>query len=266
MCGICGFVGKVESQGIVLESMMQELYHCEEDDLGEYYWENGAMAFRQDEVVEVKGCHQPRVSDDGRLALVCDGVITNAKMLRKRLEAAGYTFRCGGDKEVILHAYEEYGEEIVNYLEGSYALVIWDRKEERLFAARDAGGGRPLYYALIGGRLAFATSLGSILAFVSFLGKAAMPTGGQEEEQYLPRGIYELAAGQDFRYEQNLLKQQCYCPEEFDQREQDDFENLHVMESQGEEVKKEAPEQKSGIFYYLLQRWKNRAGNRSIRG
>ena len=88
MCGICGFVGKVESQGIVLESMMQELYHCEEDDLGEYYWENGAMAFRQDEVVEVKGCHQPRVSDDGRLALVCDGVITNAKMLRKRLEAA----------------------------------------------------------------------------------------------------------------------------------------------------------------------------------
>ena len=47
MCGICGFVGKVESQGIVLESMMQELYHCEEDDLGEYYWENGAMAFRQ---------------------------------------------------------------------------------------------------------------------------------------------------------------------------------------------------------------------------
>ena len=55
MCGICGFVGKVESQGIVLESMMQELYNCEEDDLGEYYWENGAMAFRQDEVVEVKG-------------------------------------------------------------------------------------------------------------------------------------------------------------------------------------------------------------------
>ena len=144
--------------------------------------------------------------------------------------------------------------------------MIWDRKEERLFAARDAGGGRPLYYALIGGRLAFATSLGSILAFVSFLGKAAMPTGGQEEEQYLPRGIYELAAGQDFRYEKNLLKLQCYCPEEIEQREQEDFENLHEMESQGEEVKKEAPEQKSGIFYYLLQRWKNRAGNRSIRG
>ncbi len=55
-----------------------------------------------------------------------------------------------------------------------------------------------MYYALIGGRLAFARLLRSILAFVSFLGKAAMPTGGQEEEQYLPRGIYELAAGARF--------------------------------------------------------------------
>ena len=93
-----------------------------------------------------------------------------------------------------------------------------------------------------------------------------MPTGGQEEAQYLPRGIYELEAGQDFRYEKNLLKLQCYCPEEIEQREQENFENPHEAKSQEEEIKKEVPAQKSGILYYLLQRWKNRAGNRSIRG
>ena len=64
---------------------------------------------------------------------------------------------------MILHAYEEYGEENCESPEGSYALVIWDSIRERLFAARDAQGGRELYYALAGGRLAFATCLSSVM-------------------------------------------------------------------------------------------------------
>ncbi len=281
MCGICGFVGKVESQGIVLESMMQALYHCEDGDLGEYYWENGAMASRQEEIVEIKGCYQPRVSEDGKFVLVCDGEISNAESLQKSLQDLGHVFRCGGDKEVILHAYEEYGEEIVNHLEGSYALVIWNCVEERLFAARDAKGGRPLYYALVGGRLAFATCLSSILAFVQFQGKAAMSSissgqeslSGMETTQW--KGIYQLQAGQDFRYEKNLLKLQCYCPPKISCSEED---TQPCQEEEPDLRKTQVPTEEdsslgistrmsaggTGFWYHLLHKWRGWRNNQVI--
>ncbi len=245
MCGICGFVGKVESQGIALESMMQALHHCEDDDLGEYYWENGAMASRQEEIIEIKGCYQPRVSEDGKFVLVCDGEISNADSLQRILESRGHQFRCGGDKEVILHAYEEYGEEIVNYLQGSYALVIWNSEEERLFAARDAKGGRTLYYALVGGRLAFATCLASILAFVQYQGKTAK--------------ICQLEAGWDFRYEKNLLKIRCYCPPEIEKNQEESGEEEPGRDSWPEEPKNPG----SGFWYHLIHKWRMWKGNQA---
>ena len=255
MCGICGFVGRVESQGIALEAMMQALYRQDDDDQGEYYWESGAMACSQEEIVEVKGCHQPRVSEDGRLVLVCDGVLTNTESLKESLERVGHHFRCGSENEVILHAYEEFGEEIVNYLEGSYALVIWNQKEERLFAARDVKGGRPLYYALVGGRLAFATSLSSILAFVQFLGKTAMSVAPSEIRELSAqtgktswKGVYQLEAGQDFCYEKNLLRVQCYRPAEIEQQGED------LSELSGEAPMPE-PEH-PGLICNLLRWWK----------
>lgn len=261
MCGICGFVGKVESQGIVLESMMQALYQCEDGDLGEYYWENGAMASRQEEIAEIEGCYQPRVSEDGRLVLVCDGVISNTQSLQRRLEDSGHVFRRGGDKEVILHAFEEYGEDMVNYLEGSYALVIWNREEERLFAARDAKGGPPLYYVLTGGRLAFATSMESILAFVRFQGKAAMASSERGErpgqaKELLEKKICLLEAGQDLRYEKNLLKLQCYCPPQIEMREE-------PQEAAKEKSKEEKnpPADSAGrrrLFWHFFQGWRLR--------
>ncbi len=246
MCGICGFVGKVESQGIVLESMMQALHHGEEDDLGEYYWENGAMASRQEEIVELKGCYQPRVSEDGKFVLVCDGTISNAGKLQEVLEGLGHRFRCGGDKEVILHAYEEYGEEIVNHLEGSYALVIWDSIRERLFAARDAQGGRELYYALAGGRLAFATCLSSVMTFVQDQGKTAK--------------ICRLQAGQEFRYEKNLLKLRCYCPERIAAAGE---QAASQAEKPAEKisVSREAVQEENGFWEQLLRRWRSWRGH-----
>lgn len=246
MCGICGFVGKVESQGIVLESMMQALYHGEDDDLGEYYWENGAMASRQEEIVEIKGCYQPRVSEDGKFVLVCDGEISNAESLQRLLESRGHQFRCGGDKEVILHAYEEYGEEIVNHLQGSYALVIWNSEKESLFAARDSRGGRNLYYALVGGRLAFATCLASILAFVQYQGKTAE--------------ICQLQAGQDFRYEKNLLKIQCYCPPEIEESKEADFREKEPEKSISSGIQQEGG---NGFWYQIIHKWKIWRGNQA---
>src|SRR5437773_11866950 len=100
---------------------------------------------------------QPVVSEDGRLRLLHNGEVYNYRELRAELESRGRRFRTATDTEVVLAAYEEWGERCVERFNGMWAFALWDGPRRRLFASRDRFGVKPLYYRLDGDRLVFAS-------------------------------------------------------------------------------------------------------------
>jgi asparagine synthase (glutamine-hydrolysing) len=108
------------------------------------------------------GC-QPMYNEDKTIWLVCNGEIYNYPDLREYLESLGHHFYSTSDSEVIIHAYETWGEQLVHHLEGMFAFVLWDDKRQQLLAARDPVGMKPLYYSELGEGLLLASEAGALL-------------------------------------------------------------------------------------------------------
>lgn len=107
--------------------------------------------------------HMPMSTTDGRLTINYNGEVYNYPQLRRRLESKGYQFRSNSDTEAVLYLYQEYGPDCVRYLNGMFAIVIWDDTRQQLFLARDHFGVKPLYYCREGERLAFASEVKALL-------------------------------------------------------------------------------------------------------
>lgn len=120
---------------------------------------------------------QPMSSADGRRVISFNGEIYNYKQLRKQLEQKGHRFRTRSDTEVLLHLYDEKGENMVNDLRGMFAFALWDADKNALFLARDPYGIKPLYYAEDGWTVRIASQVKAILA------------GGQVSRDPEPAGI-----------------------------------------------------------------------------
>src|SRR6266850_2140094 len=101
--------------------------------------------------------------DDGSIWIVFNGEIYNFKELRDDLIRSGHSFQTGTDTEVIVHLYEDEGERCVERLRGMFAFAIWDKREQKLFIARDRVGVKPLHYCVAGETLVFASEIKSIL-------------------------------------------------------------------------------------------------------
>jgi asparagine synthase (glutamine-hydrolysing) len=114
-------------------------------------------------IIDVAGGHQPIGNEDGSIWVVQNGEIYNFAELRERLVGAGHRFETRSDTEVIVHLYEELGDEFVAELDGMFALAIWDDRRKRLLLARDRFGKKPLCYAERGGRLWFGSELQALL-------------------------------------------------------------------------------------------------------
>jgi asparagine synthase (glutamine-hydrolysing) len=106
---------------------------------------------------------QPMASDDGRVMLTYNGEVYNFRELRRELEGQGMRFRSSGDTEVVLRAYEHWGERFVERLDGMFALALWDGRHGRLVLARDRVGKKPLFYTQVGDRLAFGSEVKALL-------------------------------------------------------------------------------------------------------
>src|SRR5215831_4872277 len=168
MCGICGifcFDPSSRVEGDSLEAMNQQIVHRGPDDIGTYLQGNVGLAMRRLSIIDVQSGHQPLTNEGGNIWIVYNGEIYNHEELRKDLESRGHHYRTRSDTETIVHLYEEYGRDCVNYLRGMFAFVIWDSRAQKLFAARDRLGIKPFYYFLDENKFLFGSEIKALLAY-----------------------------------------------------------------------------------------------------
>jgi asparagine synthase (glutamine-hydrolysing) len=140
--------------------MAAALDHRGPDGEGSFTDEGVALGFRRLAIIDLSEAGmQPFASEDAALRLLHNGEVYNYRELRRELEARGHSFRSATDTEVILRAYEEWGEKCVERFNGMWALALWDARRQRLFCSRDRFGVKPFYYRWDGERFAFASEL-----------------------------------------------------------------------------------------------------------
>jgi asparagine synthase (glutamine-hydrolysing) len=172
MCGICGVIGielKQTSEAAV-RRMMAAMVHRGPDEEGTLVAPFLAVGMQRLSIVDLPGGSQPVWNEDGTLAVVYNGEIYNFRELRGELESLGHKFRTRSDTEVIVHAYEQWGEKCAERLHGMFAFAVVEMPQgeaglaARVFIARDPLGIKPLYYALADGAFLFASEVRTLLA------------------------------------------------------------------------------------------------------
>ncbi len=190
MCGIVGVIHLDPSHAInrsIVHAMMALLSHRGPD--GEGVWGEGpvALGHRRLSIIDLEAGHQPMANEDKSIWIVFNGEIYNYLELRREL-TRNHTFRTHSDTEVILHLYEELGERCLERLNGMFAFAIWDRRQQRLFAARDRMGIKPFYWTCDGTRFAFASEPKALIG----AGLVAADPDVQGLEEYL---TFQLCLG-----------------------------------------------------------------------
>ena len=168
MCGIAGIfdsAGQGPVDGALLHRMTESIAHRGPDDSGYFEAPGVGLGHRRLSIIDLSGGHQPLFNEDGSVVVVYNGEIYNFQELAAELSAAGHQFRTHCDTEVVVHAWEEWGERCVERFRGMFAFALWDAKRETFFLARDRLGIKPLYYALMeNGTLLFGSEMKALLA------------------------------------------------------------------------------------------------------
>ena len=219
---MCGFVGfwntpEVADYETVIHAMADRIIHRGPDD-AHYYVDNDiSLGFRRLSIIDLEGGRQPILNEDGSKALLFNGEIYNYQSLREDLLQKGHTFTTKSDSETILHGYEEYGKEILQKLRGMFAFVIWDKKEKKLFGARDIFGIKPFYYYKKGNQFMFGSEIKSFLSHPCFekeLDEEKIPEYLSYE--YIPyentifKNVYKLPGAHCFVYQNGKLEVERY--------------------------------------------------------
>ncbi|HEY8537057.1 MAG TPA: asparagine synthase (glutamine-hydrolyzing) [Vicinamibacterales bacterium] len=167
MCGIAGIVGAAPDarpDRDLVARMLDTLVHRGPDDAGLYDGGPAVIGARRLKIIDLDGGHQPIGNEDGSVWVAYNGEIYNHAALRRELEARGHRFATRCDTEVIVHAWEEYGERFVDHFQGMFAFALWDGRTNRCVLVRDRLGIKPLYYTWDGTRLIFGSEIKAILA------------------------------------------------------------------------------------------------------
>ena len=167
MCGICGIFYPDRDRRVssnVLAAMNQQIVHRGPDDGGFLVEENVGLAMRRLSIIDIRTGHQPIANENESVWIVYNGEIYNHQELRVQLEAQGHRYKTKSDTETIVHLYEQYGRDCVKHLRGMFAFAIWDRRNRKVFAARDRLGIKPFYYRFDGQSFLFGSEIKTILA------------------------------------------------------------------------------------------------------
>ena len=167
MCGFAGSLLADRAGGVShpdLAAMIGTLRHRGPDGLNYFRSPRCALAHARLSIIDLETGAQPIANEDETVWTVLNGEIFNYIELRTELQRLGHRFRTRSDTEVIVHAYEEYGDRFLERLSGQFAIALWDTRRERLLLARDRVGIRPLFYARSRGRVLFASEIKAILA------------------------------------------------------------------------------------------------------
>lgn len=164
MCGLCGFTGELVDRETYLRQMTEKIIHRGPDADGFYTDADIAMGFRRLSIIDLGAGDQPLYNEDKTLVLTFNGEIYNYKALRAELLEKGHIFVTESDSEVLLHGFEEWGEELLPRLRGMFGFAIWNTEKKELFLARDPFGIKPMHYTrLADGRLVYGSEIKSIL-------------------------------------------------------------------------------------------------------
>ena len=220
MCGIAGFLhadSARPAEADMLRRMCATLVHRGPD--GEGFYTDGplGLGMRRLAVIDVDGGHQPLFNEERTVAVIQNGEIYNHIELRAELEALGHRFRTRSDTEVLAHAYEAWGDDLVTHLNGMWAFALWDTRQRRLLLSRDRLGIKPLAWTWDGDRFAFASEIKALVA--GGLGiepnwevlDAYVAFGFVPEPHSLFRGVHKLPPGCNLVVEPGRAPQvQCW--------------------------------------------------------
>ncbi|MBK9519488.1 MAG: asparagine synthase (glutamine-hydrolyzing) [Anaeromyxobacter sp.] len=207
MCGIAGLVtlhdGAPPPSRQALTAMVAAVRHRGPDEFGLYRDARAGLGHARLSIIDLSTGQQPLCNEDGTLWIAFNGEIFNYLELRAELLALGHRFRTASDTEVIVHAFEAWGEAAFERFNGQFAIALWDAARERLVLARDPLGVRPLYLCEHGGRLYFASEVKSIFAADHAIPRALDPVGLAETftfwtvvpPQSVFQGVSELPPG-----------------------------------------------------------------------
>ncbi len=214
MCGICGLISaQPRALGGQLAAMTQALRHRGPDGHGYASLSAGQpldqpprdapderagqifLGHRRLSIIDLAGTAQPLRNEDGTVWVTFNGEIYNHQALRQDLEAKGHRLREQGDTEILVHLWEEYGEQMLEPLVGMFAFAIYDTRDQTLFLARDRYGQKPLYYWQRPGLLAFASELQALWTLPDFPAEQVDPVAAAQYFRYgyvpSPRTIYQ---------------------------------------------------------------------------
>ncbi|MGH8259361.1 MAG: XrtA/PEP-CTERM system amidotransferase, partial [Steroidobacteraceae bacterium] len=167
MCGITGFCdlrGRREPERALLRRMNDSQRHRGPDGGGEHFEPGVALGHRRLSIIDLATGQQPLYNEDRSVVVTFNGEIYNYQALIPQLQALGHVFHTRSDTEVIVHAWEAWGEHCVEHFRGMFAFALWDAGSETLFLARDRLGVKPLYYAALpDGQVVFGSELKSVL-------------------------------------------------------------------------------------------------------
>jgi len=243
MCGFVGFCSKNVKDKNVIKEMNNQIIHRGPDSDGYYFDKDVNFGFRRLSIIDLHEGSQPILNESGDTAIIFNGEIYNFQELREDLVAKGYKFKTHTDTEVILHGYEEYGEEgILAKLRGMFAFTIWDSKKEKLFGARDHFGIKPYYYALLDGDLLFGSEVKSFLKYPKF--KKEVNEKALKHYlvfQYNPleetffKGVKKLRPGHYYVYENGKMEIKTYYNLTLDYKDMTFDEAVGKIEKEVEE-------------------------------
>ena len=166
MCGIAGVLhlGHQPVDAQLVRRMVATIRHRGPDAGGVHVAGPIGLGHARLSIIDLSGGRQPMTNEDRSLWVTFNGEIFNYVELRETLQQRGHRFATRSDTEVILHAYEEYGDRCVEHFNGQWAFVLWDARRERLLASRDRLGIRPLYYTTAGNKFLFASEVKALAA------------------------------------------------------------------------------------------------------